>query len=199
MSTQLILDADQYFQEAVEEAFNQRKLQPEPELKTYVVDVLKHYLAVENLYNQKDESGRRTRQTMAEMFLEACQLGKKDRAERLKKMGDCSLYISGFFSDSFQRKIIDVDYYVDMGRMAFSSLASDMDEDHFAKLFTELSNQFLKLVDVLSLISKKAKIMDEENVLRMMDVYSKTGSHLIGETLAEKGLFNSSTAKPTRQ
>jgi hypothetical protein len=199
MSTQLVLDSHQYFLDAVEEAFLERRIESSPYVKTYVVDILKHYLFVENLYDQEDNSGKKTRKTMAELYLSANQLSRKDRAERLKKLGDSSLYISGFFSDSFQRKIIDVDYYVDMGKMAFSSLANDVDEDTFSKLFNELSHQFLDLVDVLSLISQKANITDEENILRIMDVYSKTGSNLRGETLAEKGYFNSSTHKKTKQ
>lgn len=199
MSTQLIFDSNAYFQAIVNEAFEDRRIDTRPQIKTYIVDVLKHYLCVENLYDEEDLSGRKTRKTMAEMYLSANQLGGRGRTEKLKKVGDTSLYISGFFSDSFQRKIIDVDYYVDMGRMAFGSLAQDVGEDTFAKLFRELSEQFLNLVDVLALISQKAKITDEENILRMMELYAKTGSNLLGETLAEKGYFNSSTAKKTKQ
>ena len=199
MSTQLILDSDQYFQNMVNEAFNERRFDTTPYVKTYIVDVLKHYLLVENLYDVEDTSGKKTRKTMAEMYLSANQLSRRDRAEKLKKVGDSSLYISGFFSDSFQRKIIDVDYYVDMGKMAFDSLAKDVSEDTFSKLFSELSLHFIHLVDVLALISQKAKMTDEENILRMMELYAKTGSSLIGETLAEKGYFNKTNKKQTKQ
>ena len=199
MSTQLILNSNEYFYTLVDDAFKERKIQTYPQVKTYIVDVLKHYLLVENLYDQEDYSGKKTRKTMAEMFLSANQGGRKERVEKLKKLGDCSLYISGFFSDSFQRKIIDVDYYVDMGKMAFDSLSQDVEEDTFSKLFKDLSLHFVKFVDVLSLISQKAKITNEENILRMMDVYAKTGSTLMGETLAEKGVFNCDTAKQTKQ
>ncbi len=199
MSTQLIIDSDAYFQTVVDEAFKERRLETRPQIKTYIVEVLKHYLCVENLYDVEDTTGRKTRKTMAEMYLSANQLGGRVRTEKLKKVGDTSLYISGFFSDSFQRKIIDVDYYVDMGKMAFGSLAHDVNEDTFAKLFKDLSEQFLNLVDVLAVISQKAKMTDEENILRMMDVYSRTGSNLLGETLAEKGYFNASTKKQSKQ
>ncbi len=199
MSTQLIFDSDTYFQETVDEAFKERRLETRPQVKSYIVDVLKHYLCAENLYDVEEGTGKRTRKTMAEMYLRANQLGGRVRTEQLKQVGDTSLYISGFFSDSFQRKIIDVDYYVDMGKMAFGSLAHDVNEDTFAKLFRELSEQFLNLVDVLAVISQKAKMTNEENILRMMDVYSKTGSNLLGETLAEKGYFNSSSHKRTKQ
>ncbi|MEM7647234.1 MAG: hypothetical protein AAF203_10010, partial [Pseudomonadota bacterium] len=158
-------------------------------VKNYIVDMLKHYLVTENLFDEKDPSGRKTRKTMAEMLLTAGQSNAQKRFELLKRLGDSSLYISGFFSDSFQRKIIDVDYYVDMGKMAFESLSQDVDEDTFARVYRELSIHFLGLVDVLSLMSQKAKMMDEENILRMMDVYAKTGSSLMEENLAVKGVF----------
>lgn len=190
MAVNLVLDSNSYFREMVDNAFAERKLKTYPQVKSYLVDVLKHYLVVENLYDEQDASGKKTRKTLAEMLLTANQAGTKLRFEKLKNLGDSSLYISGFFSDSFQRKIIDVDYYVDIGRMAYDSLSSDVEEDTFARLYKEISNQFLSLVDVLSLISQKAKITDEENILRMMDVYAKTGSTLIEETLAEKGVFN---------
>lgn len=190
MAANLIFDSNQYFVKVVDEAFEERKLRTYPQVKTYLVDVLKYYLLVENLYDQEDPSGKKTRKTLAEMFLTANQSGARQRFENLKRLGDSSLYISGFFSDSFQRKIIDVDYYVDIGKMAFDSLSNDVEEDLFAKLYKEISQQFLGLVDVLSLISQKAKITDEENILRMMDVYAKTGSTLIEKTLVEKGVFN---------
>ena len=190
MSANLILDSNQYFRNIVDDAFQERKLKTYPHVKTYIVDVLKHYLFVENLYDEQDPSGKKTRKTLAEMFLTANQSGSKVRFEKLKRLGDSSLYISGFFSDSFQRKIIDIDYYVDIGKMAYESLSNDVEEDTFSKLYKEISVQFLSLVDVLSLISQKAKMTDEENILRMMDVYAKTGSTLREETLAEKGVFN---------
>lgn len=190
MSAPLIFDSNQYFNEVVEEAFKDRKLKTYPYVKNYVVDILKHYLFVENLYDQEDSSGKKTRKTLAEMLLKANSETPKLRAEKLKRLGDSSLYISGFFSDSFQRKIIDVDYYVDIGKIAFDTLSHDVEEDTFSRLYKEMSHQFLGLVDVLSLISKKAKMTDDKNILRMMDLYSKTGSSLIEETLTKKGIFN---------
>jgi len=189
VSANLIFDSDQYFHAIVSQAFQERRVETYPHVKTYIVDVLKHYLLTENLYDQQDSSGKKTRKTLAEMLLKANQAGQKERFEQLKKLGDSSLYISGFFSDSFQRKIIDIDYYVDMGRMAYDSLSINVDEDTFSKLYKEISLKFMALVDVLSLISQRSKMMDQENVLRMMDLYSKTGSSLAEENLNEKGVF----------
>ena len=195
----IILDSQEHFYEMVEEAFEERSVDTYPHVKAYVADLLKHYLVTENLYDQEDDSGKRTRETLAEQLLTAGSSQSNQKIEKLKKLGDSSLYISGFFSDSFQRKIIDVDYYVDMGKIAYDSLSSSVHEDTFSKLYREISVKFIDLMDALSFISKKANMMDEENILRLMDVYTKTGSPLIEQTLVEKGVFNIPTKKQMKQ
>ncbi len=199
MAINLVFNSHQYFQEAVEEAFVERKIKTYPYVKSYLVELLKHYLFTENLYDIQDSSGKKSRSTLAEMLLTANQLGTHEKREKLKKLADSSLYISGFFSDSFQRKIIDVDYYVDMGRIAYVELSHNVDEDTFAQLYKEISRQFVPLVDVLSVISQRASITDKENILRMMDVYAKTGSSLREEALVEKGVFNGSAKNQIKQ
>ena len=44
--------------------------------------------------------------------------GSQQRAT-LKQVGDLSLFLSGFFADSLQRKLVDVDYYVSIGGYAY--------------------------------------------------------------------------------
>ena len=199
MITGLVLDSGRFFEKLVEEAFDERGLKTDPYMKIYVVDILKYYLFVENLYDQKDSVGRRSRKPLAEILLSTDKMGTKQRLEKLKKLADSSLYISGFFSDSFQRKIIDIDYYVDIGKLAYNSLAHGVEEDLFSELYREISNQFMTLVDALSFISQKAEITDKKNLLRTMDVYAKTGSSLREKDLAEKGVFSGSTKSDWKQ
>src|SRR5262245_49044022 len=49
-------------------------------------------------------------------------VGPEQRA-RLKQIGDISLFVSGFFSDSLRRKLVDVDYYVSVGGCAYEALS----------------------------------------------------------------------------
>ena len=48
--------------------------------------------------------------------------------------------MSGFFSDSFRRKAVDVDYYMSMGEYAYGSL-SRSEHDAFGEVFGELAAQ----------------------------------------------------------
>ena len=72
----------------------------------------------------------------------------------------------------------------------FDQLSSAVDEDTFSKMYKEISYKFVDIVDVLSLISQKAMLNSDDNILRLLDVYSRTGSSLVGETLIEKGVLN---------
>lgn len=142
-----------------------------------------------NLFDETDESGRRTRATLAETFLRATSADAQTRFELLKKLGDRSLYISGFFGDSLQRKIVDVDYYADMGGTAYATLADCVREDTVARMYREFAERFIEFVDVLALISSRAIVKPEENILRLYENYEKTGSSLAREKLLEMGLI----------
>src|SRR5262249_25898208 len=46
-----------------------------------------------------------------------------ERVRNLKQVGDTSLYVAGFFAESLNRSLVDVDYYVGIGQTAYSQLA----------------------------------------------------------------------------
>src|SRR5436190_1249732 len=46
-----------------------------------------------------------------------------ERVRALKEVGDTSLYMTGFFADSLQRKLVGVEYYMDLGKAAYRELA----------------------------------------------------------------------------
>src|ERR1035437_1504994 len=74
--------------------------------------------------------------------------GMQQRAS-LREIGDVSLFISGFFSDSLRRKLVDVDYYVSIGGSAYTAL-SRIDADALSPVFGELAEHFGRFVDILS-------------------------------------------------
>ena len=185
----LVLEPREYFSQMVEGACVERSIETSAHVKHYLVDLLSHFIFSNNLWLQKDASGKKTKEMLAVTLLSAQQSEPLTKIKKLKELGDHSLYMSGFFPDFFQRKIVDIDYYVDMGRTAYDSLAQSVDEDTFSALYGQIAKNFLKLVDVLGLISQQAMLNDEQNILRLMDVYAKTGSARAGEKLVALGLF----------
>ncbi len=109
--------------------------------------------------------------------------------------------MSGFFAESFQRKIIDVDYYAEIGGSAYYQLSSVTKEDTMAKVYSVFSSRFVDFMDVLTLISQNSLVQSNQSVLRLYDQYLRTGSELAREKLIEMGVLTLplDQAKLTRQ
>src|SRR5690606_38989701 len=183
-----ITSTREFFVDVVEEAVVVRNMKTFPLAQNYLVSILENYVTTTNLFDSQSENGKLTRETLAETFLKAQNANPNVKIELLKKLGDVSLYVSGFFSDSLNRKIVDVDYYVDMGETAYGVLAAETREDTSKRVFSEFSKRFVEYVDLLTTISQKAFIQNDESLLRLYEKYLKTGSQLAKETLEAKGI-----------
>lgn len=185
----------QFFVERVDQALGHLKFDPLPLSRHYLVDLLQHFVFSRNLFQTDEETGKSRRDTLAEMYLKARLLTGVQRVELLKKLGDSSLYISGFFGDSLTRKIVDVEYYVDMGGVAYSELSTTATDESLSQVFNEYSRRFGEFVDVLTYISQEALIQTNEDLLKLYDRYMATGSRLAEGQLLEKGLLNVDMSK----
>jgi hypothetical protein len=193
--TILLESPREFFADKVEDAFKHLKFDPLPLSRAYLIDLLQHYMLSINLFPKDDETGRAKRQTLAELYLQAQNSPSPARIDLLKKLGDSSLYISGFFGDSLSRKIVDIDYYVDMGGVAYSALASSSADENASQMYGEFSVRFPEFVDVLTFISQESMIQTNGDLLKLYDRYMATGSKLAEEQLVEKGLLNADLQK----
>jgi|GEM_PF-117934 hypothetical protein len=186
----IIISHTEFFKEAVREAFKTRKLQTNQFTENYLVQVLEHHVVADHFFDHESNSdmGPRRQQTLAESLLKAVQSEHKTKVELLKKLADRTLYICGFFSDSLQRKIIDVDYCVDMAGTAYGLLAESSREETMAEVYSTYSRRFNEFVEALNYISEKSQIQSASNVLRIYDRYLKTGSGLAREKLSDLGI-----------
>lgn len=186
----LLLSSHDFFTEVVGNAFAKRKIETFPAVKSYLVSVLEYYLDARNLFEKEiDENGNRKASTLAEMLLLASQSPAVEKITLLKKLGDSSLYVSGFFGDSLSRKLVDIDYYAEMGGSAYAMLAENTKEDTTAQVYKVFSSRFLEFVDVLTYISHESMVQSDQNILRLYDRYLRTGSELAKEKLLEFGIL----------
>lgn len=198
----LFVSPKEFFAEMVKEGLRERRVDGPPRAESYLVDLLQHYLDTKNLFEPEvDELGQRRPRTLAEMYMTASQSEPVARIELLKKLGDRSLYISGFFADSLNRKLVDVDYYADMGGAAYRDLAEFTADETLARVYQLFSRHFVAYVDVLTYISQKSLIKSNEDILRLYDRYLKTGSELARDRLTEMGVLTLplEQAKKSRQ
>lgn len=185
----------EFFVTRVEDAMARLKIKALPFTQAYLVDVLEHYMFSHNLFPTDEESGKAKRETLAEMYLRAQNSPAPIRLELLKKLGDTSLYVSGFFGDSLNRKVVDIDYYMDMGGVAYGALSKASSDEIIGRVYGEFSTRFSAFVDVLTFISQSALVQSNGDLLRLYDRYMATGSRLAEEQLVEKGLLNADLAK----
>ena len=201
-SSLFLVSSKDYFAEAVQSGLEKRNLRVYPAVQNYLVGILEYYLDARNLFQEKiTESGQKKPDTLAEMLLVAVNSDHKEKTELLKQLGDRSLYISGFFGDSLKRKIVDVDYYAEMGGTAYATLADCVTEDTTAQVYRTFSRQFIDFVDVLTYISETSSLKTDQDLLRLYDRYMRTGSELAKEKLVELGVLtlSSDQVKLSRQ
>lgn len=187
----LLESSKEYFKTLVDEGLSQQGVSTYPQVSSYIVSLLVFFVDSRNLFESEfTEVGEKKPQTLAEMFLLANSSEHSVRTELLKKLGDRSLYISGFFGDSLSRKLVDLDYYRDMGVTAYASLASTVKEDGLAKVYTEMATKFVPLTDTLTFISQKSFITSDSSILRLYERYLRTGSELAKSRLMELGVLS---------
>ncbi len=175
------LTAAEYFKDLVATSLVRQHIRAADLTEYYLVNLLCQYIRLDA--STAGDDG----EPLAVRLARALQSGGVEQRARLRSLGDFSLFMSGFFSDSFRRRPIDVDYYVSMGEYAYGSLGR-RDEDAFSEVFTELSSKFVAFTDVLADISERTALGSHADVLRLYEKWLRTGSERDGQRLIERGI-----------
>jgi hypothetical protein len=173
----------EYFKELVESALSRQQLRPNELTSYYLVDLLCRFVRPDRRIPFADDTG----EPLALRLGRALESGGMEQRARLRNLGDFSLFMSGFFSDSLNRRAVDVDYYVSMGEYAYGSL-SRRDEDALGEVFAELARKFVPFMDVLAAVSEQAGMRSSVDVLRLYEKWLRTGSARDGQRLADRGI-----------
>ena len=88
------------------------------------------------------------------------------RVRELKDIGDTSLIVCSVFEESFNPKIIDCTYYIDLGKIAYGKLnhlipiAFDMED-----FYLSLSDQVDKLIQIMKVVGQNFLSNENDNFL----------------------------------
>jgi hypothetical protein len=183
--------AVEYFRELVEGALTHQGLATHELTAFYVVQLLASFLQRPVTGDICDDK------PLALRLGEALETGGMKQRATLRQIGDVSLFTSGFFSDSLQRKLVDVDYYVAIGGYAYNAL-SRVETDRLSPVYAELAEKFVAFVDVLSEVSERTSCISNADLLRMYEKWLKTGSRRSGQLLVERGVVPNASIKSAR-
>lgn len=181
----------EFFRDSVERALANQKLSADDHTVHYVVNVLTMFTRSEELYEQTPD-GRQLK-PLALMLNDALDAGsERQRNDALRRLGDVSLFVAGFFSQMFARRLVDVDYYIAMGGNAYGSLHQSLRGTQygqsFASVYRELARKFQGFVDVLWEVSEGTGIGTDSDILRLYEIWMKTGSKRAGALLRKLGV-----------
>jgi len=183
--------AVEYFKELVDVALSHQGLNTQELTAYYVVQLLASFLQRPLADEHRDEA------PLAVRLAKALESGGARQRVTLKEIGDVALFVSGFFSDSLNRKLVDVDYYVSIGGCAYNML-SRVETDTFSPVFAELGEKFVGFVDVLSEVSERTSCATNSDLLRLYEKWLKTGSRRSGQLLVERGVVPNASITSTR-
>jgi hypothetical protein len=102
------------------------------------------------------------------------------------------LETTGFFPDSLNRKVTDVDYYMLLGKSAYENLSIIFKKNHkdsFTLLFDELAEKFVSIADILAEISSNSATKWDDGILRLYERWLKTRSKRDERLLCKKGII----------
>lgn len=176
---------ESFFRTEVDKAFRDEGLAADQLTEHYLVHLLAGYAA-------QPIEGR----PLAIRLLEAIQASPRERRTTLREIGDTALYISGFWGDSLGGKMVDVDYYIELGGTAYGELARGVAgtaSEPFGAVFGELASKFARFVEVLMTISHRtARARKDRDLVRLYERWLRTKSGWANRRLAEEGVLANS-------
>ena len=169
----------EFFHDSVQAALRKQHVAVDDHTEHYVVNVLTMFARSEELYESTPDGIRL--KPLARMLADASAASSaQQRDDALRRLGDVSLFVAGFFAQSFARKLIDIDYHIAMGGRAYGTLADNLRGSirgqAFAAVFLELAQKFQRLVDVLNEVAEMAHTHTDKDILRLYEIWMKTGS-----------------------
>jgi hypothetical protein len=186
-----VMNLQEFFRDSVQQAMQHQHVKVDAHTEHYLVSLLARFAHASELHEGQDKS--RTPRPLAFLLADAVAAGDPiEQRERMQKLGDVSLFMAGFFAQSFARRLVDIDYCIAMGGRAYGCLADSWRGRArgaaFASLFAELAAKFQRLVDVLNEVADNARPASDPDVLRLYEIWQKTGSPRALRQLDRRGI-----------
>jgi len=198
MTIQPVASLKEFFRDALHDALSHQHVAVDDQTEHYVVNLLTLFSDADALFEKDGGPGvPRTEQRsrlkpLAVMLGEALEAPTHEaRFRGLQRLGDVSLFIAGFFSAGFARKLVDVDYHIAMGGRAYGTLAENCGPARgktLRQVFAELAAKFTPMVDALNEISESSCQHSDRDRLRLYELWVKTGSERSRSLLRRLGI-----------
>lgn len=155
-SIKLTLTPMEYFHERITDAGSRLGITLPSQTEFYLVNMLCEFIDPARLNATVGEMSV-LHQPLTMIYKEALEAPPNARVKYLKRLGDVSLYVAGFFQDYFNRRAYDIDYFMGMGRSAYMGVSGIMRDRHgdadFSALYASLASEFHRMVDLVATVA----------------------------------------------
>jgi hypothetical protein len=172
----------EFFRELLQSAMRTQEVQSSEHTEFYLVRLLETFAHAEQGWFDRP---------LALDYLESFHSPLAHRYGKLKRVGDTALFVSGLFMESLHRKLVSADYYIQVGRTAYTHL-STLSNDVGAvpgDLFAELAERFSDFVRVLSEISFERLFRGDVHTLRVYTRWMYTRNERDARWLLRHGII----------
>lgn len=169
---------EEFFHEVVVDALESQDVAVTEHTEFYLVGLLGEFTTV-----------KLTDEPLAIKLVKSRDLSADQRFRALKEVGDTTLYVTGFFAESFDRKIYDPEYYIGLGEAAYAELAgAPASSTRIARVYGELAEKFPRFVDVLQEVRDRVSFATAD-AAKLYDQWRRTRSEWIEKRMRAMGLI----------
>ncbi len=129
-------------------------------------------------------------QTLAELHVQASLAEPSQAVTLLKRLGDWSLLLTGYFREHLARRRLSHDYCARLGGGAYERLGQLLPSDG-PPVFGELAQRYDACSEVIAEVRDEAASRSDTDVLRLYEEWLRTGSPRIAERLKSLGVVPS--------
>lgn len=178
--------ARDFFSIKLRSVLDKRQISIQGDAFEYLVTLMVRFMETDTFFARSAE-GKLEDNYLLKLYSEYVTGTPEVRRQALKRLGDVCLMVTGFFSDSLNRKLVDVGYYFGMGGAAYWHLAQQVVPGPNA-MFQELSVKFKTVSNVLNEMSDRSGLQNNKDLLRIYERWLQTKSDHLKEILSEKGI-----------
>ncbi|MFI5297453.1 MAG: hypothetical protein ACHREM_05090 [Polyangiales bacterium] len=186
---------DDFFKESLDRACVEERAEISVEARAYLTGLLADFVRPDG-----SALGETLDRPLTLLLDEALQSPASERFERLKSIGDGTLYVSGFFGDHLEARGVDDELVATIGGFAYGSAASMLrvgsSTSRVDGLFGELARKFRELVRLLTAVAENTCFRARSNgdALKLYERWLRKGDERSARELASLGLVGSSKA-----
>ena len=141
-------------------------------IKDYLINLLCFYLNSDQLFEKKEGESKCYESTLLDWYKKSQNSKTQEKIYLFKRMGDFSLYLSGFFREAIQKKLVHLSYYEEMGRSAYHYVSQSCPLQ--SNVFKELSKEFRELSEILFYIQKQSVFQSQKKYFLDSSSFSKS-------------------------